>query len=281
MTWLAAVALLAASSGAVVIRPVANMHSGPSEGADIVSQAILGSSVELVEERGSWIKIRTADQYLGWVTVGALRRLRPGEPPYASSGKVAKIESLFANLYQESDVTRHQPLLTAPFEARLEVTSEPEADGRRWLGVRLPDGRSAWVQRGDLSFDSKPLPIEAMIALAKRFLGFPYLWGGTSSFGYDCSGFTQMLLRQRGAVMPRDAGPQMEWNGLAAVERSQLRSGDLLFFGPSAQKVTHTGMYIGGGEFINATTWLKPVVQISRLDDPHWSTLLVGCRRLK
>jgi SH3-like domain-containing protein len=281
MTWLAAMALLAASSGAVVIRPVANMHSGPSESADIVSQAILGNHVRLIEERGSWIQIRTADQYLGWVAVGALRRLRPGEASYASSGRVAKIESLFANLYQEPDVTKHQPLLTAPFEVQLEITSEPEADNRRWLAVRLPDGRSAWVQRGDLTFDSKPLSIDAMIALAKRFLGFPYLWGGTSSFGCDCSGFTQMLLRQRGVVMPRDAGPQMEWNGLAAVERSVLRPGDLLFFGPSVQKVTHTGMYLGGGEFISATTWLKPVVQISRLDDPHWSSLLVGCRRLK
>lgn len=274
-------ALLAASSGAVVIRPVANMYSGPSESTDVVSQAILGSSVELIEERGSWIKIRTADQYLGWVAVGALRRLRPGEASYASSGRVAKIESLFANLYQETDVTQHQPLLTAPFEVRLEVTSEPEAAARRWLGVRLPDGRPSWVQRGDITIDSKPLPLDAMIALAKRFLGFPYLWGGTSSFGYDCSGFTQMLLRQRGAVMPRDAGPQMEWNGLAAVERSALRPGDLLFFGPSPQKVTHTGMYLGAGEFISATTWLKPVVQISRLNDPHWSGLLVGCRRLK
>jgi cell wall-associated NlpC family hydrolase len=73
----------------------------------------------------------------------------------------------------------------------------------------------------------------------------------------------------------------MRWEGFTPVERSNLQAGDLLFFGESAEKVTHTGMYIGNGEFISATTWLKPVVQISRLDDPHWSGQLVGCRRLK
>ncbi len=273
--------LLAASGGAVVIRPVANMYSGPSQSADVVSQAILGYSVDLVEERDGWFKVRTADRYLGWMPAEALRRMRQDEAAYASSGRVASVESLFANLYQEPDVTKRQPVLTVPFEARLEVVSEPQTENRRWVEVRLPDGHAAWGQRGDLSFGSKPLTIDATIALAKRFLGFPYLWGGTSSFGYDCSGFVQMLLRHHGVIVPRDAGPQMQWGGFVTVERSALKPGDLLFFGSSPQKVTHTGMYIGGGEFISATTWLKPVVQISRLDDPHWSGLLVGSRRLK
>jgi cell wall-associated NlpC family hydrolase len=90
-----------------------------------------------------------------------------------------------------------------------------------------------------------------------------------------------MLFRQRGVTIPRDAGPQMRWEGFVKVERGELAAGDLVFFGASPEKITHTGMYIGGGEFIHATTWEKPVVQISRLDDPHWTALLVACRRLK
>ena len=281
MILLAAMTLLAAATSAVVIRPVANMHSAPGENADVVSQAILGSNVELLEERGGWRRIRTADQYTGWMPSASLRLLKQGEPLYASAGRVAGVESLFANLYREPDVTRHQPLLTAPFEARLEVVSEPEAENRRWIEVRLPDGRPAWIQRGDVSLDRAPLDIPAAIALARRFLGIPYLWGGTSSFGYDCSGFTQMLMRSRGITTPRDAAPQMRWEGFTPVERGALQPGDLLFFGSSAEKITHSGMYIGGGEFIHATTWMKPVVQISRLDDPHWAALLVACRRLK
>jgi cell wall-associated NlpC family hydrolase len=60
-----------------------------------------------------------------------------------------------------------------------------------------------------------------------------------------------------------------------------LRAGDLLFFGAGSGKITHTAMYIGGGEFIHATTHDHPVVQISRLDDPPWTRILVACRRIK
>ena len=87
--------------------------------------------------------------------------------------------------------------------------------------------------------------------------------------------------RQQGFIIPRDSGPQMRWERFVSVEKTALKPGDLLFFGSAPEKITHTGMYIGGGEFISATTWGKPVVQISRLDDPHWSGLLISCRRLK
>ena len=149
------------------------------------------------------------------------------------------------------------------------------------LEVRLPDGRTAWIQNSDVIRDPKPLTIDESIALAKRFLGLPYLWGGRSSYGYDCSGFTQMLVRSRGINMPRDADLQAAWEGIAAVDRKELRAGDLLFFGGSADKITHTGMYIGGGEFIHDTTNGHPVIQISRLDDQPWTRLLVACRRVK
>jgi len=100
-----------------------------------------------------------------------------------------------------------------------------------------------------------------------------------STFGFDCSGFTQMLCRRRGIAIPRDAAPQAAWEGMVPVERDRLEPGDLVFFGESPQQITHTGMYIGDGEFIHATAWQRPVVQVSRLDDPHWSQLLVACRR--
>jgi len=272
------------------------MYSHPSDQSDVVSQAIYGSNVTLLTARGEWCRIQTADHYKGWVPSRYLRLIQSGAG-YATSGVVVQVESLFANLYREPDVTRHKPVLTVPFETRLEVISDENKDEKKdekndetkklkgsrdgWLLARLPDKRSAWIQASDVVSDPKPLSISESIELAKRFLGFPYLWGGTSSFGFDCSGFTQMLLRARGFNMPRDADQQAAWAGLIAVDRNDLQAGDLLFFGTSTRNITHTGMYIGDGQFIHDTTNGHPVVQISRLDDQPWTRLLVASRRTK
>ncbi|HZQ95492.1 MAG TPA: SH3 domain-containing C40 family peptidase [Candidatus Sulfotelmatobacter sp.] len=269
----------------VVVVPVANMYSGPSDKSDVVSQAIYGSDVTLVMSRGEWSRIQTSDHYKGWVPSRHIRILLTGSG-YAMSGPTVQVESLFANLYAEPDITKHKPLITVPFETRLELISDARTkDGKPapegWLQVHLPDLRSAWVQAGDVVSSPKPLSISESIALAKRFLGIPYLWGGRSSFGFDCSGFTQMLVRSRGLEMPRDADQQAAWGGLVPVERNHLQAGDLLFFGESPKQITHTGMYIGEGQFIHDTTNGHPVVQISRLDDEPWTKLLVACRRVK
>jgi hypothetical protein len=277
MLFFLAFALLALQQGGVVSRPVANMHSAPAEDSDVVSQAIYGAGVGVLEAKGDWLRVRTRDDYTGWVPAASVLLGRA----YALSGRVAKVESLFANLYGEADVTKRQPLLTVPYETRLEVVAEPDQEQRRWIQIRLVDDRPAWVQRGDVAFDPAPLSIEGTIALSKRFLGLPYLWGGTSTFGYDCSGFTQMLCRRRGVLIPRDAGPQARWGGMAPVEKDHLRPGDFLYFGKVSEKINHTGMYIGGGEFISATTHERPMVRIDRLDDPHWAGLFVAARRLR
>jgi gamma-D-glutamyl-L-lysine dipeptidyl-peptidase len=262
---------------AVVLQPVANMYSHPSADADVVSQATFGANVGVIEVQNEWARIRTADDYTGWTPLASLLKGKP----YATADRVAEVQSLFAHIYREASVTRHAPLLTIPFESKLEIVSEPEGDAR-WFQVRLPDDRSGWVQAGDVSLSPKKLSVAEMLEFSKRFLGLPYTWGGTSSFGYDCSGFSQMLARRRGILMPRDAQPQADWPGVATVERKEdLAPGDLLFFGGSAKRITHTGIYMGQGKFINATTHETPMVRIDDLNDPHWTKLLVAMRRLK
>jgi cell wall-associated NlpC family hydrolase len=298
--------VFAKSSTQIVVVPVANMYSGPSDQSDVVSQAIYGSNVTLLTARGEWCRIQTTDHYRGWIPSRQLRLVQSGAG-YATDGVIVRVYSLFANLYREPDVTRHKPLITIPFESHLVVIPDEGGAGAKtetsqetkkatkaetkkeakkishdgWLQVRLPDKRSAWIQSSDVVTDLRPLSIPESIELARRFLGIPYLWGGTSSFGFDCSGFTQMLMRVRGINMPRDADKQAAWSGAVAVDRTTLQPGDLLFFGASARNITHTGMYIGDGQFIHDSTNERPVVQIGRIDDQPWTQLLVACRRVK
>jgi cell wall-associated NlpC family hydrolase len=268
------------SANAVIAVPVTNMYSRPNANADVVSQAIFGANAQIVGRRGAWLRIRTADSYTGWITASSALRRKPYAQDGALDGSCVEVESLFANLYREPDITKHRPVLTVPFEARFEVVPA-QGDNPRWLQVKLPGGHNAWIQRGDLTADLKPQAIPDVIAFSRRFLGLPYLWGGTSTYGYDCSGFTQMLCRRRGVLIPRDASQQAAWTGLAPVARDRLQPGDLLYFGASADRITHTGMYIGDGEFIDATPWQRPVVQIDRLDNEHWAPLFVAARRIQ
>lgn len=260
-----------------VNQPVIDMYAEPSADAPVVSQCLYGTNVESIEERPGWLRIRSPDGYLGWVDQTGLLP-RPGRP-YGTTPTVGRVWNLFASIYAEPDVTRRRPLLTVPFAVRLEVVSLPQA-GERWVQVRLVDDRLAWIQRGDLSLRLEPLSVGEIIGVARRLVGLPYRWGGTSTYGFDCSGLTQLLCSLRGVLIPRDSGPQSRWEGMVDVSRAELEPGDLLFFGSSPDKVSHTGLYLGGGEFVHATTHGTPTVRIDRLDDPYWSELLVRCRRL-
>lgn len=262
----------------VVSKSVVNMYAIPSLDGEVISQAIYGADVSVLEEKSGWTHISTVDDYKGWVESSSITNVQGG---YASIGKAVRVVQLSANLYREASVTKHAPVLNLPWEARLELLSDKVDKDGRWLEVKLVNGQTAYVEHGNVSAEASKLTIEQTIQLARRFLGITYTWGGVSAYGFDCSGFTQMLVRQRGILMPRDADVQANWSGVTPVERANLQPGDLLFFGASITKITHTGMYIGNGEFIHDTTNTRPGVQISKLDDMPWTKLLVAARRVK
>src|SRR6478752_1892930 len=102
MPLLASMALFAvALPNAVVVQPVANMYSRATADADVVSQAIYGANVGVLEQQDGWARIRTGDDYTGWMPLSALR---PGQP-YAAKGRVAEVQSLFAHVYREASLT--------------------------------------------------------------------------------------------------------------------------------------------------------------------------------
>jgi cell wall-associated NlpC family hydrolase len=265
---------------AVIVRTVENMYSAPALDKDVVSQATLGQIVAVLDTRGPFRRIETPDHYRGWIRAAALLHyLGPAAPRYASKGPVAEVVNLMANVYREASVTSARPKTQAPLGARLEVMG---AVKEGWHRVRLPDGESGFVQAGDVRLanaaDKRTRGSETeLVANARRFLGVPYLWGGMTAHGLDCSGLMSLVFRVNGVELLRDADLQFDDPSLQMVERADLRSGDLVFFGK--KKVTHVGLYVGDGRFLSATTYVAPIVQESGLLEPYWSSLYLGARR--
>lgn len=266
---------------AVVLTTVENMYSRPDEAADVVSQAILGQVVSVLDTRGAFTRIETPDRYQGWIAARSLRiYASPREPRYAARGALAEVVSLFANVYREPSVTTARPLAQATLGVRLELARRDVKPG--WHALRLPGGELGHVQAGDVELSTAETPVrratgDQLVTTARRFLGLPYLWGGMTPLGVDCSGFVAQVYRVGGVVLPRDADLQFDDRSAHAVEPDDLRAGDLVFFG--RDKITHVGLYAGEGRFVHATTHVTPRVQESRLDEPYWTALYRGARR--
>jgi gamma-D-glutamyl-L-lysine dipeptidyl-peptidase len=273
----------APAAQAVVVVAVENMYAAPDESVEVVSQATLGQVVDVIDTRGRFARVRTPDLYEGWLPRAAVS-LYPdaATPRYARAGRVVEVTSLMAYLYRDADVETARPLTGAPLASRLEVSADGPDEG--WLTVRLPYGDTAYVQAGDVTPADPAGPRrrgspEEVLATARRFLGVPYLWGGMTARGLDCSGLVSRVYLANGVVLPRDADLQFESPDLVPVERTALQPADLVFFGRDAKSITHVGLYAGDGRFISATTHGTPAVHEDRLDDPHWSSAYQGARR--
>src|SRR5699024_89659 len=131
--------------------------------------------------------------------------------------------------------------------------------------VALPGGGAAWIDYGDVRVVDPdndftvPEPTRSdLVETAEQFEGLRYLWGGVSPYGFDCSGFTYTVFRAHGIDIPRDAGDQQKQG--KAVERSNHRKGDLLFFASGGEgRAHHVGMYVGDGKMIHAPNAGKSV----------------------
>lgn len=249
-----------------IVSNVLNMYAAPHTGAEVVSQGCFSEPVRIDAIMGDWAKITTEiDGYTGWVNrTGICERSER-----YTSGDSVWVNRLAAHVYSVKD-TIYGPLITLPYSCRLVLTQPITHD--RWLNVLLPDGKEAFIQHGDIVFKQPILSKNEVCALSLIFLGLPYTWGGRSSFGYDCSGFVQMLYGKMGIHLPRDSKDQVLVSGFDDVGLDRLTAGDLVFFGFSDGAIKHVGLCLGNGRFIHACASVEnaPYVRISSLTDPAW-----------
>lgn len=202
----------------------------------VVTQALYGERVKVLAIRGNWAKVAVPDQptpldsrgYPGWLPV---RQLRTG---FSGAGPRRVITSKRAVVHLRGKTLR------LSFGTLLPVTGR-DARGD-WL-VRTPDG-PGWIAPASFHKPSAPTG-RSIVAAAKRFLGLRYLWGGVSSWGFDCSGLVWDVFRAHGVTVPRDTGPQSRGGRRVAV----LRPGDLVFYGVPA---THVAIVAGRGTMIES-----------------------------
>jgi gamma-D-glutamyl-L-lysine dipeptidyl-peptidase len=246
-----------------VSKNVAHLHVMSNEFSEVGSQAIYGTPLQVLQKNDFCFFVETPDKYHGWILKeNVIEKHRT----YLKTPIIAKVQSLWAHIHLVDDTTPFPPIISLPFDTKIEVISEKEELEDRWIMVRLIDGQLAYAQSQDFTFDSKLLTVDEMITLSKKFIGIPYFWGGASSFGFDCSGFTQMLYKQMGINISKDSFSQAIDSNLIDIPLEEIKKGDLLFFSSNGIRVTHVGMYLKNDDFIHASTKnVQPVVQISKL----------------
>lgn len=236
---------------------------------ELVSQTLLGCLVTVVETEERWSLVETDDAYRGWAESRWL--IDPDGRDWTSTTAV------FSEL-------RAEPHPGAPLIARLPILNRVHVEGSErggYVPVQLPGGNvRGYLRATDLTPLPKVPPAEIGAHAAARgveFLGTPYLWGGSSSYGLDCSGFVQLCYRLSGLTLRRDADIQRDDPRFGPVKHDDFKPGDLVFFG-RPDRITHVGMVFGPGKFIHSSG--GDGVNIAEIGhERHWKTF-VDARRL-
>lgn len=246
-------------TGGLVTISVANFRSQPHHRAELATQALMGTPVKLLKRHRGWYLAQTPDQYLAWVDGGAIQRTDSTTLVKWMNEQRFIYTRPFGILFEDSAMTT--PLSDLVYGDIAILKSRTAGN----VQLLLPDGRRGYMPLADgMEYEawraSRDHSAANLVSAARSMLGLPYLWGGTSFKGVDCSGFTKTVFLMNGMVLPRDASQQARLGELVdtAAGWSLLQPGDLLFFGSpekdgKPELVTHVGMWIGNGEFIHSS----------------------------
>ena len=240
----------------VVSLPALDLRASPSHASEMKSQLLLGEVVRVLKRSPDrqWLRVKNvSDGYAGWVRGWGV------------------VESSRSRAHSWLKLARSRVVATS-----VELRTQPGGGGvvsplywgatvirglarGRFVRVELPDGRRGWGPRG--GFESVADPGPPLGDRIQSLMGVPYLWGGRTPFGLDCSGFTQLVLGEQGVVLPRDCVEQFE-AARSLPEGEQPQTGDLVFFGHPGKPPAHVGISLGGAYFAH----VRGRVRLASLD---------------
>lgn len=256
----------------VVCVSVANIRVKPLHSAELSTQAVMGTPVEILKKEKDWLLIRTPDRYLGWTNNSAVKGMTESE----LHGWNQENRIIFTGVLGMVHSENGNPVSDV-VAGSIVVAEEP---GGRYHFVRLPDGRRGYTVSEDWyhfqAWADTIVPREnAIVDCAIQFMGIPYMWGGTSSKFFDCSGFTKTVYFLNGLITERDASQQVK-HGLVVPSDTTFSNhlpGDLLFFGSKfPYRIIHTGIWTGEHKVVHASGMVKIESIIDNGD--HFSSYL-------
>lgn len=245
----------------------------------VQSQLLYGQEVLVIDEKDGWAKIVVPDQpsgkdergYPGWVPKAQLIQQSDW---YIKQGPVAVVTAKLAELFSEKEGRS----LLLSYQTMLPAIEQSGTSIR----VKTPVGIGLLKAEDVELYPSEKLITKGngsqIVKAGEQFLGLPYLWGGMSSFGYDCSGFSYSMCRANGYIIPRDAHEQAAAG--EDVPLSEIQPGDLLFFAYEEGKGTihHVGIYYGDGKLLHSPNTGK-TIEIIPLEGTIYEKELCAARR--
>ncbi len=241
--------LLAPKSVLWTLSSVADVRKEPAHESELLTQMIMGETAALLESRGEWYLVRLSDDYHGYVRSSSVRDTSIEEIETYVQGMNARVEAKVGYVLSEP-VEGSQPVSDIVSGTHLAVLGRTGG----FKNVVLPGGREGYMRVGDLGPQRQggAPDRESIVRRAHRYLGIPYLWGGTSAKGFDCSGLVKRVYLEEGITLPRDTDSQsLVGKKITTAGLGRAEPADLLFFGEGGA-VSHVAIYIGNKRFIHS-----------------------------
>ncbi len=242
---------------------VACMRTNPGHSSELCSQAVMGTPVKILEEKGEWCLAKTPEGYTGWIIDNSLVEKSAAEMDnWREDKNRVVVTSLDQSVIYRNSVDKgiRDRLSDAVNGSIVELI---DTDETGMANVKLPDGRNGWIAKKNLStiqdWANQEYDGQKILDLAYSMEGLPYLWGGTSIKSVDCSGLTRVAYYNNGIIITRDASQQaVTGERIEAADWRTLEAGDLLFFGnANTQKVTHVAIYDNNGDYVHSSGRVK------------------------